>query len=212
MSAISRPTLVADAKPTVTSDRTAKHGIGASIARNKLTQTTDASIAAKSTLLGNGALQSNALSQETITTTSTTGAEGGSSINAGVGIAVVDSNVSSTIGSGNALNLTGPVQIIANRTGTIATTVDGTTVGQTAARGGSFALNDVQSQVLAQVDRSIHSTGNVDILPIMLDRSLRMPKRACKEPEHQTRRRSANLCRAASWRFRPTGTFCRCTW
>ncbi len=162
-SASSQPTLIAEATPTTTSDTTPKKGRGASIARNKLNNDTLATLADKSAVVGGGELNVLANSTENITTTSTTGSEGGSSLNAGVGMSVVDSNTLAVIGSGPALNVSGAANVKATHVGNVTSTVDGSAVGQTAARGGSFALNDIDAVVSATVDRELTATGNIDV-------------------------------------------------
>ncbi len=162
-SADSRPNLVADAKPAGTNSSTAKKGRGASIARNKLTTDTQATIQANASIIGNGDLSLLSTSDETVRTTSVTGAEGGNSLMAGVGMAVIDSNTLAAIDAGGALNLNGPLNIDATRTGNVTTTVDGNVIGEATARGGSFALNDIDAQVSATVDRPVTTNGNINL-------------------------------------------------
>ncbi len=162
-SASSQPSLNAEAKPTTTSDATPKKGRGASIARNKLNNNTQASIADKAILTGGSELNVVANSNENITTTSTTGSEGGNSLNAGVGMAVVDSTTQAVIGSGPAMSISGAANVKSTHLGNVTTTVDGTTVGQTAARGGSFTLNDVDAIVSSTVDRELNAAGKIDV-------------------------------------------------
>lgn len=162
-SASSQPTLNAEAKPTTTNDVAPKKGRGASIARNKLNNNTQATIANKAAVIGGGELNVIANSTENITTTSTTGSEGGNSLTAGVGMAVVDSNTIASIASGQDINLTGAANIQTTHLGNVTTTVDGTSVGQTAARGGSFALNDIDATVNSTVDRPLTASGNIDV-------------------------------------------------
>ncbi len=164
LSASSEPTLVSEAKPTITTDRIPKKGLGASVARNKLTSTTDASVADRASVSGGSGLQLLANTVENITTNSETGSTGGSSLTASVSMAVVDSQTTAKIGSGSAIPIVGNVQVQATRSGDILTKADGTSVGQNAARGGSFALNDIDSETTASVDRPMTSTGNFSIL------------------------------------------------
>ena len=163
ISATGSPALRTEAKPAGTTSVTAKKGVGASVAQNKLLNTTSARIGSSATLANASALTIKADETDTVTTLATTGAEGGSAFTPGVATTVVDSNVSATLADGAITTVTGSVNVLSNHLGNINTTVSGDVLAEKTAVGGSFALNDVDVTSKATIMRSLTATGDVNV-------------------------------------------------
>ena len=161
LTANSTPTLNTESKPVGATNIAAKKGVGASIARTKLVNTTRANVGTAAEITNAKSLTANANAIDNITTNAVTGGTGGTAATAGVATAVIDSTVTATFSQGPSTTLTGPVGLNANHGGSIATTVAGDVLAEKAAIGGSFALNDVDVNAIASIERSISAVGDV---------------------------------------------------
>ena len=161
--ASSAPTLATEAKPAGTSSVAAKKGLGASVAQNKLVNTTSARIGNSSSIAGVSNLTVTANAVDTVTANAITGAEGGTSFTPGVATSVVDSNANATVGTGAITAVSGALNIQSQHTGNISSTVAGDVLGEKAAVGGSFALNDVDINSAATLSRTLNAAGAVSI-------------------------------------------------
>ena len=161
LNAESKPTIITDSSPAGAVNVAAKKGVGASIARTKMANTTRATVGNAASIAGAKSLASNANAIENITTKAVTGATGGFAVTPGVATAVIDSTVNANIDQGVNTNFAGAVGMNASHGGTISTSVAGDVLAEKAAIGGAFALNDVDVNVNASVSRSITSSGNV---------------------------------------------------
>lgn len=161
LSADSKPTVNTEAKPAGTTSLTAKKGVGASIARTKMANTTRANVGSAATISNAKGLTASASAVDNVTTNSVTGATGGIAVTPGAATAVIDSTVTATLGQGVATTFAGAVGLNANHGGIVSTTVAGDLLVEKTAIGGSFALNDVDINAIASIERSITATGDV---------------------------------------------------
>ncbi len=158
----SKPSIESQAVPAGNTQGETR-GIGASVAMTRLDNQTVARVGEQSQVTAANALTLQSTVEETVATNAVTGVEGGSANSAGVATAVIESNAIAELGNGALMNLEGNLLIDAKHIGNVNTTVAGDVAGETAARGGSFALNDVQVNALATLSRSLQTSGAVDV-------------------------------------------------
>jgi hypothetical protein len=159
-------TEAATAQPAAGSVATGgKVGVGASLALNIATNTTQADLANTAQLTGANSLTLTANSNDTMTSTATAGASGGVAVSPAVAISIANTTTTAQLGTGSTLNLTGALSATATHTGSTTTTGGGTATGTGAAAvGASIALTIATDQTTATTERNIDAGGAVSFL------------------------------------------------
>jgi len=141
-----------------------KVGIGAAIAVNTATSTSDAEVQDGVQLLNGHNATVMATSNQTIVTTTLGGSTGNVALTPSVAVAVASSESTASLGSGNSLVLSGALEISAAHTGTTTATAQGdTTTGGSAGIGVSLALNIVSDSATATLSRDVQTGGAASI-------------------------------------------------
>ncbi len=133
----------ASATPSDTGASGGKLGVGASVALNTITETSQASIADQVSLAGTlGSLDVGASSTTDTSSTAQAGAAGGVAVDAVVAMSILSETTTATVGSGDAFTTAGGVDISASSEGTNTATATASVKGSgsSVAIGGSVAL------------------------------------------------------------------------
>lgn len=130
----------ATAKPSGLGASGGSVGVGAAVALNIATNTTEAVVGDNAVLSNACSLSLNATSLDTVTTLADAGATGGTALSPVVAIAVTNNTTTAQLGSGSPLGITGSLSVSATHGGTTTATVDASANGDSVAVGAALAL------------------------------------------------------------------------
>ncbi len=134
-------------------------GVGAAVALNLVTDTTQAALADGSTLSGHN-LTLQATGTDTMTTTSVTGAAGGGvTIAPSVAVSISTVTTDASLGTGAATTIGGALVVSATQTASVTNSASGSASASTAAVGAAVAVIDATHNVTAATNRSLSVGG-----------------------------------------------------
>ena len=158
-------------------------GIGASLALNIISDTTQSEVQPNADLTGAASLTVTASSSHTIMTTATNGASGMVGIGAGIAIVIASDQTTASVGSDSAtpLVLTGGLTIGASGSFSVVSVADATAATSGGIGiGASVVVNVAQDSFLADLDRGVTAAGAISVTANPVTSPVRPPPSPAK--------------------------------